>query len=263
MKYLKSILIAMICLAAAMPAAAKDDPDSRHVRLTMMNGDTITGWIRHDLTTGLKNMFSKSGSIIQYVNISDAPDKGKSQRYSATEVKELRYLEPTESDPEGAVMVSERINSPLPFKPDKNIRGFAWELNRTECGSILQWNVWESTGGQNSVSRLVPAVGVMLKGARSAYVMYTNGREAMFMLKHYLKKKAPEFNKFLEEHLDKPHSREMKENPSIILELYAEYLKTNPPIDDPDREKDRLADEKAFAKKLAKKKKDTTETEED
>ena len=94
MKYLKSILIAMICVAAAMPAAAKDDPDSRHVKLTMMNGDTITGWIRHDLMTGLKNMFSKSGSIIQYVNISDAPDKGESRRYSATEVKELRYLEP-------------------------------------------------------------------------------------------------------------------------------------------------------------------------
>ena len=227
--------------AGALCARAKSDPEESHVQVVLFSGDTITGYLRSDLKTGLKNMFSKSGSIRQWINLGEDPKGGEAKRYSASEVREYRFLEPTEGYPDGAVTVSERINSPLPFKPNKSVRGFAWEMDRRDNGSILQWNVWESTGGRNSVNRLVPAIGVKLKGARAAYIIIVNGSFRPSMLLYYLKKHCPELYTFFNEYYNKgkdakAHRKELLDTPSTILRLYDEYLETHAPIDDPDAE---------------------------
>lgn len=237
----KAIVYLTLALCAAFPCMAKNDPESVHVRVELFSGDTLSGYLRSDLKTGLKNMFSKSGSIIQYINLGEQPKGGDTRRMSASEVKQYRFLEPTESYPEGAVVVSERINSPIPFKPNASVRGFAWEMDRRDCGSILSWNVWETTGGRNSISRLVPAIGVKLKGAKAAYPIMVNGRVTLAQLLIYLKKRHPELKSAVEQYYSKgkdskAHTKELAENPSTFLQFYEEFLKTHDPIVDPDEE---------------------------
>jgi len=222
---------------AGFTAYADDKAEENHVQVIMANGDTITGYVRHDLKTGLKNMFSKTGSIRQYINVGLEPKGGDTKRYSAKEVNHYRFLEATEAYPEGAVCVSERINSPGLFKPSRCVRGFAWELDRRDSGSVLRWDVWETTGGRNSVSRLVPAVGLKLKGSRAAYIVMVNGRFNDSMLRLYLKKQYPELKEAWEAYYHKgkdakAHRKELTDNVSTALLFYEDFLKTHEPIND-------------------------------
>lgn len=239
---LKHLIICLLALCC-QNASAKDDPEDKLVRVYFFNGDSIDGYIRSDLKTGLKNMFSKSGSIHQYINIGVEPKGGETHRYSASQVKRYRFLEPSEGYPEGFTVVSERINAPSMFKPHNSTRGFASQLNRMENGSVLKWNVWESTGGRNSINRLVPAIGVKLRGMKAAYGIMINGRVSLALLLHYLKKQDPELRKYLEQYYHKgadkkAHMKELVDNPSSLIALYDEYLKTHEPVNDPEADKE-------------------------
>ncbi len=234
---LRFFLAFIISASISLTAFGAKDPDEYHVQVILTNGDTITGYIHNDLKTGLKNMFSKTGSIRQYVNVGEELNGGKTKRYSAKEVKEYRFMEPTEGYPDGAVCVSDMINSPGVFKPLKYVRGFAWELDRRESGAILRWDVWESTGGRNSVSRLVPAVGVKFKGAPATFILTVNGQFNDWYLTYYLKKNYPELREAWEQYYHKSndakaHRKELVDNPSTALTFYEDFLLTNPPLND-------------------------------
>lgn len=238
---LKSFISILIVAVSCVTAGAAKDPEEYHVRAILANGDTITGYVQNDIKTGLKNLFSKTGSIQQYVNISSEPKGGEKKRYSASELKEYRFTEPTEGYPDGAVRVSESINSPVMFKPLHYSRGFAWELDRRDSGSILKWEVWESTGGQNSINRLVPAVGVKFKGAPGAFIISANGSFNDIYLMVYLKKKYralyDAWNQYYHKGADaKAHRKELVDNPSTALQFYENFLLSNPPLnDDPNK----------------------------
>lgn len=234
---LKSFIISVFTVSAVcLPAFAEKDPDEYRVQVFLENGDTVTGYIRNDLTTGLKNMFSKTGPIRQYVNVGMEPKGGETRRFKASEIKAYRFTEPTEAYPEGAVCVSDMLNSPGMFRPGRCVRGLAWELDRRESGSVLRWDVWVSTGGRNNVSRLVPAVGIKLKGSNAAYVVMADGLFNDMFFRVYLRK-YPELKKAWEEYYfdckdAKAHRKELTDNPSTALTFYEEYLRSNPPIDD-------------------------------
>lgn len=234
---LKPLLILLVAAASSHFAAADDNAEERHVQIVTADGDTIEGYIRNDLKTGLKNLFSKTGSIRQYINVGEEPKGGETRRFSAPEVKEYRFLEPTEGYPEGSVCVSTLINAPRMFMPMNCVRGFAWELDRREGGSVLRWDVYENSGGRNSVSYLVPAIGLKFKGAKAAFIVISNGKFNDMMLEVYLKKKHPELKKAWDEYYHKgpdakAHRKELVDNPSTGLLFYEEFLRSNAPIDD-------------------------------
>lgn len=234
-RFLLLLLISALCTPVSV--FAENDPESNLVEVLMADSSRIQGYLRFNLKTGMKRLFSPTGSINKYINVGEERKGGPTKEYKAEDVIEYRFLEQSEDFPEGTVYVSENINAPAMFKPSHYVRGFALELNRSDAGSILKWSVFEQSGGRNSVARLVPAVGVKLKGANAAYGILVNGRVFTAYLYRYLKKAAPEFNKMLEEYFDKgpdrkAHIQELKDNPSIILTLYEEYLKDHDPIDD-------------------------------
>ncbi|MCI9606947.1 MAG: hypothetical protein HFJ94_02080 [Muribaculaceae bacterium] len=245
---LKYMIICIAAICCQFTASAKDDAEEYHIKAVLFNGDSIEGYIRNDLKTGLKNMFSKYGSIHQYINVGKEPKGGETKRYSASEIKEYRFVETTEGYPEGFTVVSENINTPGLFKPHNSTRGFASELYRGENGSILKWNVWESTGGRDSRNRLVPAIGVKFKGAKAAYFFMINGRMSFALLLNYLKKQSPELRKIIDEYYNKSkdrkaHTQELKDNPSTILLLYDDFVRTHGPLNDTEAEETPLMTE--------------------
>ena len=129
------------------------------------------------------------------------------------------------------------VNAPRMFKAKNYTRGFTWLWDRRPAGSIIKYEVWETSGGRNPVSRLVPVVSVYFEGAKGAFMLSSNGSVSFALLYHYMKDAAPEFHKMLKEYFGdspdaKAHCNELKDNPSIILDLYEEYLKTHDYIDD-------------------------------
>ena len=91
------------------------------------------------------------------------------------------------------------------------------------------------------MSRLVPAIGVKLKGAKAAYAIMVNGRVSLAPLLLYLKQRHPGLKAALEQYYwkgkdSKAHTKELADNPSTLLRFYEEFLKTHDPIADPDEE---------------------------
>ena len=126
------------------------------------------------------------------------------------------------------------VNSPVLFKPLHYSRGLVWELDRRDSGSIVQWDVWESTGGRNSVSRLVPVIGVKFNGLPAAFIIKSNGSFNDWYLMYYLKKNYPELHKAWENYYHKgdntkAHRDELVDNPSTALTFYENFLQTNSP----------------------------------
>ena len=198
-----------------------------------MNGDTIYGYLHNDAKTVAKNLFSKSGTLLQYINISEEPDS-KRTRYSADEVSEIRWFD---NNIAPNTRVSMSVNAPRMFKAKNYTRGFTWLWDRRPSGSIVKYEVWETSGGRNPISRLVPVVSVYFEGAKGAFMLYSNNSVSFALLYHYMKDAAPEFHKMLKEHYGdspdaKAHCNELKDNPSRILDLYDEYLRTHDYIDD-------------------------------
>ena len=107
-------------------------------------------------------------------------------------------------------------------------------------------------GARIPSERLVPAVSVYFEGARGAYMLCYNGSVSLARLYHYMKDAAPEFHKMLKEYYGdspdaKAHCNELKDNPSRILDLYEEYLKTHDYIDD--RPDGKVSDDEKDSKK--------------
>lgn len=224
-----------------------------YVRVVKMDGDTIYGYLHDDAKTVAKNLFSKSGTLLQYINISEEPDS-KRTRYSADEVSEIRWFDNNIAPNTRASM---SVNAPRMFKAKNYTRGFTWLWDRRPAGSIIKYEVWETSGGRNSISRLVPVVSVYFEGAKGAYTLIHNGSVSFALLYNYMKDAAPEFHKMLKEYYgDSPdakgHCNELKDNPSIILDLYEEYLKTHDYIDD--RPDVKVSDDDKDAKTDTKKK---------
>lgn len=210
----------------------REHPDN-YVRVVKMDGDTIYGYLHNDAKTMAKNLFSKSGTLQQYINISEEPD-GKGTRYSADDVSEIQWFD---NNIAPNTRVSMSVNAPRMFKAKNYTRGFTWLWDRRPAGSIIKYQVWETSGGRNSISRLVPVVSVYFEGAKGAFMLVYNGSVSLALLYHYMKDAAPEFHKILKEYYGdspdaKAHCNELKDNPSRILDFYEAYLKIHDYIDD-------------------------------
>lgn len=88
-------------------------------------------------------------------------------------------------------------------------------------------------------------------------MLFSNGSVSLALLYHYMKDAASEFHKMLKEYYGdspdaKAHCNELRDNPSTILDLYEEYLKTHDYIDD--RSDVKVSDDEKDADKDAQKK---------
>ena len=54
------LLLSALCLTTALTASADDDREDYHVEAILFSGDTVSGYLRNDAKTVLKNIFSKS-----------------------------------------------------------------------------------------------------------------------------------------------------------------------------------------------------------
>lgn len=88
------LLLAVMVMAIAVHARKNDDPEMRHVRLTMTDGTQVEGYIPK------KHM---SWFLEYQVKLSDNPDGKKAKKYDAENLTKMEWLTPTEEHPEGMV----------------------------------------------------------------------------------------------------------------------------------------------------------------
>lgn len=93
-------------------------------------------------------------------------------RYSADDVSEIRWFD---NNIAPNTQVSMSVNARRMFKAKNYTRGFTWLWDRRTGGCIVKYEVWDTSGGRNPISRLVPVVSVYFEGARGAFMLCYNG----------------------------------------------------------------------------------------
>ena len=88
------LLLFALAMLATAAYARNDDPEMRHVRLTMTDGSKVEGYIPS------KNLM---WNIQFQVKLSDNPEGKKSKKYDAKKLEKMEWIVPTEEHPEGEV----------------------------------------------------------------------------------------------------------------------------------------------------------------
>ncbi len=217
------MLVALVGTSATMNAEPKKKDK---VVVTLNDGTTVEGYIKNDLGSGLKRLFSSSGSIQSFVKVSPAEDGKNAVTYKAKDIKGYRYVD------DGTEYESSDYNSAVPFKWNKKTRGLFRVEKRLENGTIYYYQTYVSRGGRNSVSYLVDTYGVKLRGDDRIYNLLVGGKSSGFHFFYSLEKLGPKAlsDKYDEYFKDKARVKEMEDDPTVIIRVYDEYLKSNPPI---------------------------------
>lgn len=224
-KILTIMCLLLIALGTTTTMRAESKEKDK-VIVTLNDGTTIEGYQKNDVSSGLKRLFGSSGSIISFVKVSPTADGKNAKVYKAKDIKGYKFVN------EGTEFESQDFCSPVPFKWDKKTRGLFRVEKRLPNGTIYSYLTYISTGPRNQVSYLVTTYGVKLRGDDRIYNIIVNGKVDMTYLSLSLSKFGPKelSEKFGEYFKDKGHRKELVDDPTLIIRLYDEFLKTNPAI---------------------------------
>ena len=219
------IILLMACYAFAMQATQKE---SDKLIVTLNDGTTVVGYEKNDVGSGLRNLFRTTGSIPSFVKMSPNPDGKNAKTYKAKDIKGYKYANDTTCQYE-----SQDFNAPIPFKGDNKIRCLFRVVKRLPNGTIYCYDTYSTTDSKNlQVSTLNSTYGVKLRGDDRIYNIVLNGHVDISYLLLSLSKKGPKelaeiYKKYFN---DDNHCKELVEDPTLIIRLYDDYLKTNQAI---------------------------------
>lgn len=215
----------MMAMSAPMTMLAESKGKDK-VIVTLNDGTTVEGYEKNDVGSGLKRLFSSSGSIVSFVKVSPTEDGKNAKTYKAKDIKGYKYAY------DSIEYETQEFNAPVPFKWNNKTKGLFRVEKRMENGTIYSYQTWKSTGGKNQVSRLVTTYGVKLRGDDRIYNIILDGRIDMTYLALSLSKLGPKelAEKYNEYFKDNGHCKELVDDPTLIIRIYDEYLKTNPAI---------------------------------
>lgn len=158
------LLIAVMMVAIAAHARKNDDPEMRHVRLTMMDGKQIEGYIPK------KYM----GWALEYqVRLAENPDGKKAKKYDAEKIAKMEWLALTEEHPEGEVWEHCQTiarNSIRAVKEDRLME----LLYRGKNASVYQVHVFLPGNGINTGNSWATWYALKPNGQKRAFILYPN-----------------------------------------------------------------------------------------
>lgn len=156
------LLMAVMVVAIAAHARKNDDPEMRHVRLTMMDGKQIEGYIPK------KYM----GWALEYqVRLDENPDGKKAKKYDAEKVTKMEWLALTEEHPEGEVWEHCQTiarNSIRTVKEDRLME----LLYRGKNASVYQVHVFLPGNGINTGNSWATWYALKPNGQERAFILY-------------------------------------------------------------------------------------------
>lgn len=203
------------------------------VIVTLNDGTTVVGYEVNDLGSGIKNFFRSTGSIPSFVKVSPQMDGKNAKTYKAKEIKGYIYANDTTRQYE-----SQYFNAPIPFKTEAKIRGLFQVVKRLPNGTIYTYQTYSTQDSKDRyVSSLNATYGVKLRGDDRIYNIIVNGQDDLTYLLLSLSRKGPKqlAEKYKDYFNDKEHQKEILKDPTIIIRLYDEYLKSNPAISRPEK----------------------------
>ena len=231
-----SLTLVALTLAATLTfitATAKNkvtDQEYRHIVITLLSGEKVDGYIHRDWSA-LTSYYTLKRPNYSF-KIVPSPDGkgGEAVKYTADEIDWFAFVEPTEAYPDGERWEARDLSRPSIKDRYNTDRSLMCLEKRGEHASLYRWIGLFSGGHQGKQTIAAPVYGVKFDFSDTVYPIYTDQANAYIgSLVILLKKEQPELSAYINEYFkkgpdSKAHRKQLKEDPSLILRAYEEFV---------------------------------------
>ena len=212
-------------LGQAAQARKNDDPDMRHVRLTLNDGKQVEGWIPRKYMT-----WATEYEVV----LADQPDAKKGKKYKAEKLQKIEWLTPTEEHPEGEVWERCHTIYRYLFKPMKE-ECLLELLYRGKDASVYKARIYLPGNGVNTGGSWATWYALKPNGQERAFLLYNASTDMVPIIKLFTETqfKGKEEYDGLKDYIlewwgkDKSLARkQVHDSPAIFSTLYDEWKAT-------------------------------------
>lgn len=140
-------------------ARQNDDLEKDHVRVTLVDGTVVEGYVRTYWVDG--KLFKRMNTSF---TMSASPDGTDVVRYDADKVKSIDFVRKTSADGRYDHLESMLVANPSVFKPKATRRQFVYKEGDGRVGKIYWWNGVDSQNMQLGKMNISTIYGICLDG---------------------------------------------------------------------------------------------------
>jgi len=223
--------IAAVCCALVVSSSAYaqrnlKDQEFRHVVVTLVSGEKVDGYVHRDWNT---SVFSVKRANYSF-KLVPTPDSKEAVKYTAEEVDNIVFVEPTEGNPEGARWESRGRYNPIIGNTERATPTIMCVEKAGDNSTLYRWQAPDSDRMADGSTRLYISTyyGLRLDNDGPVYMFMKDGKPYMGYFKIRFKNDDPELYDYLLTYFKgkegKAHKKELADDPSLIMRVYDEYL---------------------------------------
>lgn len=216
-------MLASITMASM--AQSTTPAEEHHVKVTMANGDTISGYVQ-------KYWFE--GTLLKRPNysftMSPTPDGKGARQYDADEVTSITFTQKTSKDGRYDHLVSMPVATPTMFNKGKTKQCLVYVEQKGESGDIYWWNGYDQQDMQLGKLNISTIYGFRLKGDNVVVPFMTGSVVSLNAMRLRYKKTQPELVEWLDRQIMRGGKKlwtQMASQPGIFMDLCNEYYKSH------------------------------------
>lgn len=207
------------------------DQEYRHIIVTLNSGEKVDGYIHRGWNVTAFDLRRENYSV----KIVPSPDSKEAVKYTVDDMDNIVFVELTEGDPDGKLWEVCEKPAPAIGNTSRTIKTLMCVEKKGENSAVYWWNGRISVpAGPNGKTRIkvVTFYGIKFGDNDIVYPFMCGGKRDMGLLIALLKRgDEPELAEtfrqyFIKGKEAKMHSKELKDDPTLVMRVYDEYLKS-------------------------------------
>lgn len=226
-KLLLTLCCAVVVSSGAYAQRSLKDQEFRHVVVTLTTGETVDGYVHRDWNTSVLSMKRANYSF----KLVPVPDSKDAVKYTAEEVDNIVFTEPTEGNPEGARWESRGLYNPIIGNPDRATPTIMRVEKAGDNSTLYRWQAPDSDrmANGNTLLYISQYCGIRLGNDGPVYMFMKDGRPDMGYIKIRFRKSDPGLCDYILTYFTKGkegkiHRKELTDDPTLMMRVYDEYL---------------------------------------
>ncbi len=227
MLFAVALCCAVVASSDAYAQKKLKDQEFRHVIVTLASGEKVDGYVHRDWNTSVFSVKKANYSF----KLVPTPDSKEAVKYTAEQVDNIVFVEPTEGNPEGARWESRGLYNPIIGNMDRSTPTIMCVEKAGDNSTVYWWQAPDSDRMADGSTLLYISsyYGIRLDNDGPVYMFMKDGRPDMGYIKIRFKKSDPELGDYLLTYFTKgkegkAHRKELAEDPTMIMRVYDEYI---------------------------------------
>lgn len=219
------LLLLVLMLAVAVGIYGQktgQDYEKDHVRLTLVDGKTVDGYIQKYWIDG--KLFKRMNTSFV---MSPLPDGKDAVAYDADKVSSIDFLVPSDAGVKYDHLESQPVANPSTFKPKNIRRQFVYKEGDGKTGSVYWWNGVDSQNMQLGKMNISTIYGFRMRGDDVVVPFMTGNVISLNAMRIRYKKSYPGFVDYVDKRVLKGGKRlwdAIASDPMLFVKICDKYF---------------------------------------